>query len=83
MKKCQLLDYQNDIEKAVSHLNALANLLHIAGGQSTPSEAHQNECMSLLCDLSCEVKEMQLMISQGLSELYIIDDGCNSTFDNP
>ena len=81
MKKCDLLDVQEITEKTIIHADALANLIRTVGVQGIVSETHQNECMSLLCFLTEILRENQLVISQGLTELYIVDDAVHGNSD--
>ena len=81
MKKCDLINVQDVTERTTIHVDALTNLIRTAGCQGIVSETHQNECMSLLCELTMLLREKQLVISKGLTELYIVNDAVHGDSD--
>jgi hypothetical protein len=81
MIKHEMFDLLNNTKKQTNHGIALSNLLRVAGVHHLLTETYQNNCMGLLCSALDRCLVGNLVIAEGLTELYMVDDAENGQSD--
>lgn len=73
MRKHDLFPALNQQKRKLVQLNGMANILGIAGGLNECPKSDLNSCLSLVSDLSEIMLANHKTISEGVTELSIVD----------
>ena len=77
MKTQKVLSMLGHQKRQLNQVNSLSGLLANAGGLSTHSDNDLSGCMSILNDLSEDLKANHEIISQSVIQLGIVNDCVN------
>jgi hypothetical protein len=79
MKTQKVLSMLDQQKRQLNQVNSLANMLVNVGGLSTYADSDLRGCMSILFDLSNDLKASQEIITQSFIQLGIVNNCVNGT----